>query len=112
MKEEIIKRLQKIEGDLDLYFKYINDPTIDKKNRSIVSFKLMNEMLAFETLHAFVPEYTPTQSTGIIMAQSMAGVTGLVSIEQGQVRISSGYDDLLKQREEYINRNNTNGKVD
>lgn len=112
MKEQIIERLKKIEVDLDIYFKYVNDPTVDKKNRSVVSFKLMNEMLAFQTLKELVPEYVPAQSTGIVMAQGMAGVTGLVSIEQGQVRISSDYETLLKQKEEYLNKNNPNGKVD
>jgi hypothetical protein len=102
MKNNIIASIQRIEKDLEVYYKYINDPATSKKDRSVVSFKLMNEMIALQTLSDLVPEYVPMSSTGTIMAQGLGGVAGYVSISEGKVVISSDFDAMIAQRDEFL----------
>lgn len=99
MKTKVLASIQQIEKDLEVYYKYINEPSTPKKDRSVVSFKLMNEMIALQTLSDLVPEYKPTASTGTIMAQGLGGVAGYVSIVDGSVVISSEFDAMVAQRD-------------
>jgi hypothetical protein len=104
MIEQITAKLKEIEASLEVYFAFINDKDHLPKDRSVVSFKFMNEMIAFETLRALVPGYVAKQQTGIIMAQGLGGVVGYVSIVDGKVVISPEYDRMLATKEAYMKK--------
>lgn len=102
MKELIEQKLKGIEESLKIYFDFINTPTVAPKDRSVVSFKLMNEMIAFETLKELVPEYKMSLNTGTVLAMGLGGVSGYVGIIDGQVAISKEYDAMLANKEAYL----------
>ena len=102
MKEIILESIKQKEKDLELYYAFINDLNVSKQDRSVVSFKLMNEMIALQTLNDLVPEYSPAPSTGIIMAQGLGGVAGYVSILDNKVTISEDYAVMLSRKDEYL----------
>lgn len=104
MKDKIEQKLKKIEGDLKVYFDYINDKNVAAKDRSVVSFKFINEMMAFEALRSLVPDYKIELNTGVILAQGLGGVAGYVDIVDGAVVISPSYDAMLNNKEEYMKR--------
>lgn len=111
MKEQIEQKLREIEGNLKIYFDYINDKSVAAKDRSVVSFKFMNEMMAFEALRELVPDYKYQLNTGIILAQGLGGVAGYVTIVDGKVNISSDYDVMLANKEAYLAKKIEDAKV-
>lgn len=108
MKDKIIESLKQKEKDLAVYFAYVNDRSNPEKYRSIVSFKLMNEMMAYEALHEFVPEHVPESTTATIISGNLGNLSKFVSVQDGKIRVSQEYEAMLEQRDSFI-KNKTNG---
>ncbi len=97
MREQLIEELQKIEANMEVYYRYTKDPAVERKNKSVVSFKLLNDLLAFEAIRKFVPDYKQSENTGTMLAQGLNQVVKFVSVVEGQVVISPEYDAVLKE---------------
>lgn len=100
MKEQIIEKLKKSEGDLEAYENFRKDPTVKIEDRNAVAFAHLFELFAFTTLHGLVPEYLPSRSTQIQLAQALGGTRGYVSVVDGDVVISPAYYEFLKMAQE------------
>lgn len=111
MREQIEARLKQIETNLAIYNRYVNNPAQSQANKQVVSFKLLFEMMAFSALHALVPDYVPSAETLITVSTHLGGTANLVDVVNGEVVISTAYQDLLSQQAAYTKQHN-NGKVD
>ena len=100
MKEQLEARIKKLETDLALYNDFMNDPEKPLDDKKVVSFKVMFDMIAFDTL-AEVLQYKPLESTNAIM-QGLKGASEYVSVEDGKVVISPAYKEVMKMKEEYL----------
>ena len=100
MKEKIEARLKQLETDLALYNEFMNNTLNSVEDRKVVSFKVMFDMVAFDSLAELV-EYKPLESTNVIM-QGLKGASEYVSVADGKVTISPMYKEVMKMKDEYI----------
>jgi hypothetical protein len=100
MKEQLEARIKKLEADLALYNEFMNDPEKPLDDKKVVSFKVMFEMIAFDTL-AEVLQYKPLESTNVIM-QGLKGASEYVSVDGGKVVISPMYKEVMKMKDDYL----------
>ena len=111
MKEQVIEKLKEMENNISVYTAFVNDMTNPGKDRSIVSFALLYEMLGFTAIKELVPDYVPSSTTSTSLAKGLGGVRGYTKIVDGKVVISSEYDQLLAMKEELLKKKQENGKV-
>lgn len=109
LKQQLSERVKQLENNLDVYTAYVNDPSNPEDDRKVVSFKLFYEMVSFSALVEFVPEYTPSHSTNMMMITGFKGVNNYVNVVDGKVVISPEYRELLKQKEAFLKQNIQNG---
>lgn len=111
MNKNIEQELKNLETSIPIYSNAVSDKSISEKDRRLISFKLLYEMISFSTLKEFITDYVPSSNIELILAEGLRNTKDLVEIQDGKIKISSEYDNLLKQREEFL-KNNNNDKVD
>jgi len=104
MKELIEPQLAQLESDIDVYNTFLNHPAVPRKDREVVSLKLVKSLITFAAFHDLVPEYVPKGGTIQLLGAGLNRAANFVSIENGQVKISPEYDEMLKEQQALINK--------
>jgi hypothetical protein len=103
MKEQLIEQLKQLEKDLVIYNAAAQNPETSDLHKGPISFKVLTEMIKYNTLLDLVPEFTSSTSPEIMVAKSLAENTKLLSIQDGKVVVSSQFEELIKLQNQYKN---------
>jgi len=103
MKEQLIEQLKQLEKDLVIYNAAAQNPEILESHKGPISFKVLTEMIKYNTLLDLVPEFTSSTSPEITVAKSLAENNKLLSIQDGKVVVSSQFEELIKLQNKYKN---------
>ena len=108
LKEKLTSRLKEIEDNLHIYNAFLADPNTDKEEKKAVNFRVFYDMMSFESLRSFVPEYQSTMETAFLLARGLQGAADYVTVQGGKVVISPDYKTVLEQKENYLKSKNKN----
>ena len=111
LQEKLIARLKKGEEALEAYEAFRKDPSVSKADSNAVAFAQLYELFAFSALHELLPEYIPSRTTQIQIAQGLGGARGYVTVENGKVKISPEYYTFLTQAQEMKAKLTADGKL-
>jgi len=103
MKEQLIEQLKQLEKDLVIYNAAAQNPETSESHKGPISFKVLTEMIKYNTLLDLVPEFTSSTSPEITVAKSLAENNKLLSIQDGKVVVSSQFEELIKLQNQYKN---------
>ena len=107
-KEALKARLPELEANIKLYDKFINDKTNPEDDRKIVSFKLFFELVTFQSLLEYFPDYIPGKEIIFLMAGAFKGMNDYVQVIDGKLEISENYYKLLQKKEEFLKQTKVN----
>ena len=63
-------------------------------------------MIRFKVLSGLVPEYKPAETQEILTASGLFDTAGMISIEDGKVKISPYFEEIFKMQDKF-----NNGKI-
>jgi len=98
---DIKNRLRELEKEIAIYYKELNSPTLPTQESGIVFFKYLYEMATYSTLLSFVDDYTPSNSTEVLVARELENIKKYITTKDDKVVISQDYLDLIKP---YLNK--------
>lgn len=107
-KKELEDRLPILEANIKLYDKFVTNKDNPEDDRKIISFKLFFELVSFQSLLEYFPDYQPGKETVFLMAGAFKGMNDFVQVKDGKIEISPAYYELLKRKEEFLNKAKSN----
>lgn len=106
MKEQLIARLKKSEENLKAYEEFRKNAANPQPERNAVAFAELFELFAFTAIHELIPDYIPSRSTQVQVAQSFGGALGYVTVVDGAVKVSPEYHEFMARAQELKNKKN------
>ena len=111
LREQLFDRLKKSEESLEAYEEFRKDTTVSRADMNAVAFAQLYEMFAFTALHELAPDYVPSKSIQIQLAQGLGGARGYVTVVNGKVKISQDYYTFLASTQEMRDKLKKDGKL-
>ena len=100
LKQKLENLVETLEKDVELYNQFINNPESSVDDRKVVSFKLMYEMIALNSLAKAI-DYPLKNTTSAIML-GLKGASEYVSVVNGKVEVLPAFKEVLKMKDDFL----------